>query len=826
MFSPDPSLFAPEIRPATDEHPPEIAPNLADDEPLCKAVAQYIITNFFIPYLMQAERLYLLWDQIDDMWRATVKTQDLDVGAVQLQKSTAQANAEGGGFGFANRQNTYLAKVSPAAAHKQIDAIVNLGEALSFEGGDLPVSAEVPETVFEHPLYNPTQQGCDAANSELKRQGKEIDLKTRHRIAFGTYVKYGHAFALMDFQRELETVECLHTLPPDQMQAMSVLTQLRAYYGSNEKAITVDAYNRPTAIFLKTVPKVLRTDFTPLDPSAVFVDELITCRPMERQPCPIVRTHITDWELEENPYHPEGSPFGWLNIATAIKDQGCQYALSQPDEQERRNRIMKRWGMTGEIGAQNQRNTFKQLWTAFPLLRIDEATKQLDTGEGINCPNCQGGGSIMQSTLNEVSEPMGADMVPCQNCAATGKVRVPAKRYVVQMFGTMYGGEGVTVLRIQRNPTAKNRVPIAYSAHLVEDTATCRPVSKSEIANSAYQQLTTAHNQFLDSKSYTIRRPWMAKMDSPAYNYDKNQPGGTIPVDSDVEREIKRAEATSYDETATLVPYIQMMDKEVQDIFGANDTVIGEISAGRRAASEITLANEGSKRPLIQQIDQFNHDMMGDFGWGGFVLDNLEYWQDRDWMIQRTGRATWGKLELFTAVGEEMIRKSAAVQNYRYLLEMSGANPALQPLVPKLLAKMLPMMGIDIPEGELDQGLRKNQQMAFRLLTRILGDGILMPPNPDDPDEVYLGVFKECYRDITEDPQNHWRLNAMQNVPLLLQRISMQEQQLMMKQQAQMQQMLQQQVLMNQARGDPRGDQPERPNKPAKTPGQEAQQAA
>lgn len=830
MFQPDPALFAPEIRPAQDETPKRIEPNLALDEDLCKDVADYICQDFFVPYLMQAERMYRVWDEIDDMWRTTVKRADLDVGNIQMQEGMQLSNGQGGGFGMANKNNANQAKVSPAAAHKQIDAITNLGESLSFESGQIPVQAKVPKTTYENPLYNPNQQSADAANAELQRQAAEVDLKRNHRIGFGNFVKYGHAFAMMDFRKEFETIECRHVLSPDMNAANPQLAMLREKYGTAEAKIEQDAYGRNIAVFLQTVPKVLHTQFMPLDVSAVFVDELIPCRPMERQPCPIVRTHINRWELADNPYHPEGNPFGWLNIETALKDDTGQYALSQPDEAERRRRILKRWGMSGQAGAIDQRNTIKQLWTAFPLLAIDEATGKLDRGDGLTCPVCNGAGTNPVQALSGFGadgEELMADTgerQDCQNCGATGKVRIKAKRYVVQLFGSMYGGGGVTVLRIQRNPTPKDRIPIGYSSHLCEDTSTCRPVSKSEIALSAYQQLATAHNQFLDSKSLTIRRPWKKKLDSAAYNVDCNKPDSTIPIDVSMD-EVERIETDSFDNTTTLVPYMQMMESEVQDIFGANDTVIGEISAGRRSANEIGLADEGSKRPLVQMIDQYNHDMFGRFGWGGFVLENLEAWQDRDWMVKRTGKTTWGKLDLFTAVGEEMMRKSAAIANYRYILEMSATNPALQPVVPYIIGEMLPAMGIIVPDGVIDQGFKKSQQEAFEVLTKILGDGVLIPPMYDDPDDLFIGVFENCMRAINLNPNNHWAKTVPQNVPLLQERIAMQKQQRAQKQMQAMQMQLMQAKMEQQALGeDPLGNQTERPGKPAKNGAQERQQ--
>jgi hypothetical protein len=823
VFNPDPALLAPSVRPSPDEHPPVIGPNLADNAELCREVAEYVTTEFWYPYWLQQQRLYPLWDRVDSSWRGTVYKGDLDVGITQRGSGDEENKRQSGGFGMTSTTlDPTRAKVSPAAAHKQMDAIINLGEALSFENGDLPVQARKPKTVYEHPLYNPTQQAVDAANEEIRRQADEIDLKRKHRIAFGTFVKYGHAFALRDFQRILETIECPHTLPADPQQALVLLVQLRQYYGYPERELTRDQFGRPCAIFLKTVPKILRTNYLPLDCSAVFIDELLPCAPMERQPCPIVRTHITKWELWENGYDPIGNPFGWVNIDKATRDSIHQYALSQPDEQELRNRLQKNWGLNSLPGSQRPENTIQQLWTAYPLLAIDGGKLYRDGTK--SCPACNGSGSVSVEGFD--ADGFATSMQEkCPECQGTGKVVVKAERYVVQMFGSMYAGGGVTVLRIQRNPTAKDKVPILYAAHLVEDTSSARPVSKSQVALSAYEQLATGHNQFLDSKSRTINRPWMVRSDSLAWNINLNQANQKIPIESSMDNEVRRVESNQYDETATLIPYIQMMENEVKDIFGANDTVIGEISAGRRPASEITLADEGSKRPLVQMIDQFNAGHMG--GWGQAVIDDLETWQDRDWMQQRTHSTTFGKMELFTAVGEELLKTQAAIAQYRYLLEMGATNPVMQPVLPRVLGLMLQSMGLPISQDEIDQGFKRSQQEAFRILTQILGEGVLLPPSPDDPHEIYLGAFTEAYREATTNPRNYWAQNAPQNLPLLLQRIEMQQQLLQQQQMMQRIQMIQdaqfQQALQPQQQPDPRGNQPERPGKPEKTPGQQKQ---
>lgn len=816
-----------ETTPSIDEVLPTIGQNLAENQPLCEAVAKHIQQDFFIPYLMQAERLYPVWDRIDDMWRNTQAWANLNV---TFTEHAANIQKEKRGIGDPNQHDSRLAKVSPAAAHKQVDAIVNLDCSLSWEDGQPPVKARVPKEVSEHPLYNPTQQGVDLANAEIQRQAREVDLKIKHRIAKATALKYGHAFVLRDFERILAPEIEEHPLSPDLQQGWMQLQMLSVQYGQKPQ-IKDDAAGRKVACFQVVRVKTMHTKFIPLDPTAVFIDELVECRPMECQPCPIVRRHITRWDLVKNRYDENLRPFGWLNIEKAQKDGNQQYASSAPDEEELRQRIAKRWGLSDTPGGQKVENTIKQLWTAYPLLGIDFSdpqNPQLDTGEGCKCAHCKGMGKMEQQMINDFGDVIGMEEAQCEACGGEGKTYPKPERYVVQMYGQMYGGASVTVLRIQRNPTAKDRVPIIYTAHLVEDTATARPVSKSEIALSAYDQLATAHNQFLDSKSLTIRRPWHVYQDSMYKDQPLDIPNGRIRHEyQDFDREFRRAEGPQFDDTTTLIPYIQMQDKEIVDIFGASPTVVGEISSGRRSASEIGLASEGSKRPLINFIDQTNDDLYGANGWGQAVLDDLEVWGDRDYLLKRTGKTQFGNIELFTAVGEELLRDQDLLAQSRYFMELIGTQPALAPLIPQLVQRMMEASKVKIDLSMLDQGMKKAQGEAFVILARIMGEGIDTGAQPDDPHTVYIGVLGEALREMIADPNNYWRLKAPQNIPLLQQRVF--QQNLLLQQEQMMQ--LQQQLAMQKMEADasqptdPRGDQPSRPKEPSKSPGEQRQRS-
>jgi hypothetical protein len=810
------AIMSAEVRPSQDEMLPIIEPNLAANEPLCKSVANHLVQDFFYPYLMQAERMYSTWNRIDDMWRATVARATLDIPVSQDAENVSKLAK---GIGTANQHDGRQAKVSPSSIHRQIDSIVNLGVALSWEGGEPPVKAKRPKEVAEAPLYNPVEQGIELANTEIRRQAKEIGLKASHRVMLANCLKYGHAFALRDFERKLKPEKQYFVLPADPQMATMQVQALAEQFGSMPE-IKTDVMGRNIACVTKLTVETMRTNFIPVDISAVFIDEMMSCRPMERQPCPIVRLHINRWELEQNRYEQQQNPFGWLNIEQAIEENSGHYALSSPDETELRQRVQKRLGLSDAPGGLKPKNTIKQLWTAYPLLAISEKG-ELDTGEGCTCPQCEGKGKQQQQIQNEDGS-QGFTETQCEACAGRGKYHPPTKRYVVQMFGNLYGGGNATVLRIQRNPTAKDKVPIIYTSHLIEDTATSRPVSKTEICLSAAEELATCRNQFLDAKSATIRRGWKVRGDSMYSDQPLTGPALRVKWESNP-NEFERLESNNYDETATIIPHAQMLEGDIEKTFGANDTIIGQISAGRRAASEISLASEGSKRPLVNFIDQVNGDTMGEFGWGQAVLDDLERWGDRDYLLKRTGRTTFGKVELDTAVGEEMLRAQDTIAQTRYLLETFSRFPQFSGLLPVIAEKFFEASKIDIDISAIDQGVKKAQMDCFTLMSRILGNGEMLPPLPDDPDPIYVDMFSQCLRDIKINENNHWRQTVPQNIPLLEQRLFMQQRQMEAKQMLQMQQDMAQQAMMNEAIGGPNNNPPKRPNSTAQSPGEARQ---
>lgn len=768
---------SPEIMLAGDEVAPQIGQNYAAVPELGEKLQRYIRQHFFQKYYEQQVTKWRSWRRADEAWRSKMRVTDLDFTIPEKVKANIEGEKRA-----ATTQDGIRAKFTPSTIHEQMDAIINMGCSVAWEDG-VPVQARKPETHFEHPLYNPNQQSADAANDEFKNCSRAVDLESKYRIALGSFVKYGHAWALTDLQREYEPYSEQYPLPsnnPREFQmALAGICQIK---GRNPDDLVRDAFGRVVAVFNELSVKVFQTDYQPVDVDAVFIDQLIPATPIERQPCPIVRTHLTRWEVRDNRYDPQTNPFGWVNIEQALS-KTPQTSISQPDEGSRAQRLKEK-DIDGIY--YNPADTEQQLWTCFPLLAIGP-NGEFDEGLGLTCPTCDG----MKTLPRDPGSTQPAQ--DCPECGATGKIYPKAERYVVQFFGSLYTGSQAVCLRCQRNPTAKDKVPLLFAAHLTEDTAGAIPISKTEIAMDSFRQGATAHNQFRQSKDMTIQRGWKKKLDSPAFTVDCNAPGVTIPIEGNP-NEAERVESNNYDETTTLIPYMQMMEGQVQKIFGVNDTVLGEIANGRRSASEINLSNSASKMPLVLQIDSFNRQHIG--AWGQQHLDNWEVYGDRALLRKRTGRTTWGKLELFTQVAGEFIESQALQQNIRYILEATANDPSMQAVRPTLWGECFTLMGLDIDPSALDGGQRGAAIEAMGIVAKILGNGQMQAPSPADPHQTYLTVFNEALRKATQDEDDYWYSHGIEYRPLLIQRIQMQQMLFQMQQQQQFEQQMQQQFAM------------------------------
>lgn len=779
----------PEIRPAVDEQPPVIGPNLAEDVNLAGEVTKYVVSEYWYPQELLLQPFWSAWKRIDQAWRARVLVQDSNVSSVNHKTIETLNPSEVDGRSM---------KGQSVMTFKQMHAITDIAEQLSWQDG-APFRVQVPEDVVEDDFYRPSDEAARAANSLLRQNADEIDMRTSYRKNIGAgFIKYGFSWAMCDFEKREEDVMVRYALdmqnPAIAEQQFAMVAQ--RYPGSSPRIVSGPDGVTYAVVMERKVEK-FTTHFRHLPVEAVFFDPLVSCTPVECQPCPMVREHVTNAEIEGNPYRPETNPFGYVNIRAAIDNTKGQYALSSEDEGVLREKLKNRYNISDQTGGGPREERIKQRWTAFPLLRIHEG--KLDTGDGIECPACNGRGAVPSETGD----------APCGICGKSGKVHPPLKRYVAVFYGNMRGGS--TCIRLQELPKGMD-VPLLYAADLVEDDSCAIPMSKAEIALIPIAQLTLSETQFHNSKESCINRGWKVKTDSPAWLVQNlNKPGAKIPFESS-EREATRNESNNFDETATLLPYMQSKEAQIQALFGATDTLLGMVQQGRRSALEIGEATQAAKNPLVLMVDRYNCAMIG--GWAKKALRNMELFGDRDFIRRKTGREFFGKVRIFTAVGQEFVKKLAAEQNLRWVLQAAPAIPALQPAMPAICNKLFAMMGIGdirIPDG----GVGKASTDAMRIVSEILGSGMMIPPLPDEPHEIYLGVFNGAIKDP------YWQTNAPQNLFLLAQRIGMQQQMLI---QQQMQQ-LQAQMAMQAPMESGRKNQPPGPKEPATTLGEEMQHA-
>lgn len=825
---------SPEVMPALDETRPRIGPNLASDPKLCAAVAEHIWKDFGYGYMLQQSRLWPTWDRMDDAFRVKGKASDLDISATDAENK--KANADGKGEGVVDGNDGVSAKVYPAAFHRQVRNKTDMHMSIAYADGS-PVRVRKPDNLFENPAYNPETQQVLAAQTLLDQAIDAVGMKREDRKVRGSWSLYGHAWVHCDFKYRLIEVPCVHSLPPDPMLAIQVVQALALKYGSRPQ-FGQDQYGRQTATWQKIIvdPDSMVTEFMHIRHDAVFIDQTISAEDLDRQPCPGIRSHITRFELFGNDYDPQKNPFGWLNTRLALDKQTSHYALSAQDEGNLRRDLAKKQGLS-DTGIIKARNTIKQLWTWYPMLAIDPATGLLDTGDGIECPTCRGrkeipaemvvGGQQPQqySTLGGPEQfapviigagvPAAAPLVqsrqPCPQCQGVGKLFIEPKRYVVQMFGCLAMGaeSSATVLRIQENPAVDNEVPLIFGAHLTEDTAGAIPLAVAEAAMKANDQLATAHNHVLNFKSRIIDRQWLVQSDEPHAKLPLNNAGRNIPYDS-VKPE--PAQSIAFDASANLTrEYIPMMESDVQDLIGIPPTLMGQVSGGRRAATEIQTAADAAKLPITVEIDSCNTQIHG--RWAEKHLRNIEAYGDRDWIQKRTGRTTFGRMKIHTEVAADFFTRNAQMQLLQNSIPAFAGIPGFN--AAKAAADVFKLAKLPNAESYFDDGgIEKSRMDGFKIIAKILGDGVFVPPSQDDPHDLYCAMFSQALKD------EEWQERAPEFMPMLAQRLQMQTQLLIQQQAQQMQaQMMEQQMLNPPQQGGGRAN----PKKPSQLPGNETQ---
>lgn len=831
---------SPEVMPAADETRPVIGPNLAGNVELCRRVAAHLVKDFGYPYVLQQMRLWDVWDRIDDAWRVRGKAIDMDM--TQTDPAVMAKTVDAKAAGVVDRHDGVSARVYPAAFHRQVRNKTDMHMSIAWADGP-PVRARKPKNSFENPLYNPEQQQVMATQSALEQCISQVQMKRRDRLVRGSWSKYGHAWVMSDFKyRFIEKPETI-PLPPDPMAAIQFVQLMSAQMGGQQPQFGQDQFGRQTATWTRLIvdPDSMVTDFQPIRHDAVFVDQTLSAEDMDRQPCPWLRSHVTRFDLWGNDYEPMKNPFGWLNVRMALDERLTHYTLSDQDELVFTAELRKKNGLT-DAGQIKPRNTLKQLWTCYPMLAIDPATGALDEGDGIECPTCRGakevsaemvvGGQTPQSysTLAEgpnfgppamlgAMDPAPATIIqtrqPCPQCQGIGRVFIEPKRYVVQMFGAMATGSGsnVTVLRIQPNPTVKNRVPLLFGAHLTEDTAGAIPLAVAEAALKSNDQLGTAYNHVYNFTNRIINPPGFYNSDEPHAKMDWNAPNARIPYEG---KPPEMWQQPSFDANATLTNmFIPMQQSEVQDIIGIPPTLLGMVSSGRRAATEIQTASDAAKLPITVEIDSCNTQIHG--RWAQLHIDNIEAYGDRDWIQKKTGRTTFGRVELHTEVAADYFTKMSQMQLLQNSIPAFAGIPGFN--AAKAAAKVFKLAGFEDADDLFDDGgLAKSQMDGFRIIAQILGEGQPVPPAQDDPHELYVGMFSQALKDP------YWQEKAPQNLPILQWRLQVQQQLLIEQQMQQMQAAMMEQQLLNppQQGGGGRAN-PSKPNRIPETPTQARQ---
>lgn len=794
---------SPEIVPALDEARPQIGPNLAADPAFCRVVLDYCYKEHVYPQILQQQRLWPVWQRIDDAYRVKGQANDLDIAAVDPILISTDPGRKGQG-GVVDQNDGYSSRVYPATLHTQVTTKVDLHMSIAWDDG-LPVAAVVPDHEYEHPLYNPTTQSVEAANRLLQDCARDINLKREDRKGRGAFAKYGHAWAAPDFQYELEDVPLSFQIPPNPQLAQQMLMDFSQRFQSNPQ---IDQA-RGVATWMQRVVKTMQTNLTFLRVDDVFIDQTLPVD-MDRQLCPTIRSRVTRAELFGRDYDPDKNPFGYLNTQQALTDNSQQWAFDFSD-QNYRDELQKKWGLSIQ-GNLRPKNSLKQKWVMYPMLAITQDPKtgamMLDNGDGVPCPTCAASGKVTvqgptpppQLVADSFGNPAVHQPPPpdpethdCPSCQGRMKVYLQPQRYVVEAFGNLgFGNSSATCLRIQRlvqlKPGVEPKVPLLFTANLTEDTAGAIPLGKAEASLKACDQEATALNFWNDIKNGLTNPPWMVPEGSMYINTDLNRANRNIEGSPDEYQPMRAA----MDATNGILQFQQACRADVMQINGVNEQLLGIVSSGRRPATELQNAFDAGKMPITIEVDQYGEQILAP--WAQFHLDNIEAWADRAWVLKQTGRTTFGKVQLFSAVATEFMKRQAMVGNLQYIAQMVAPIPGAN--LSPVLGALCRIMKLPINPDEVipDGGLKKARADGMRIVTQLLGQAAQLFPQPQDPHAIYIEIFEQALMDP------YWQQNTPETLPLLQQRLQMQIQLQMQQQMAQMQAQ-QRQLMASQPKG-------------------------
>lgn len=779
---------SPETTYDLDQSRPEIGPNLASDPEFCRRVLDHCWRNFVYPQVLQQQQLWPVWQRIDDAFRVKGMAYDLDISAVDPQYVNKNPDGKGQG-GLVDGYDGYSSRVFPATLHKQIVTKTDMHMSIAWADG-LPPRAVVPDTTYEHPLYNPITQSVEAFNIELKRCARVINLKKQDRKGRGSLAKYGHAWATVDFRYSMEDKPQSFPVPPDPMLGQQMLMAMSQRFGS-EPQIQQTPFGL-TAAWTQRVVKNMETSYNPQRVDDVFVDQTLPADDMEGQMCPCVRVRLNSSQIRDNDYDPVNNPFGYLNVQLALNKGNPQWSTG-PSDTIYQEELQKKWGLS-MFGQIRPKNAIKQKWTLYPKLGIYQDPKttelMLDDGDGIPCPQCKGKGHLgplSTITVDQSGSPMfnqpNQGRNDCPMCDGTGTYYVPLQRFVVECYGNLeFQNSFAVALRIQPIATPNKMVPILFTANLTEDTAGAIPLSKTEASMKAVQQEATCYNQWFDAKNQLINCSMLIPEDADdrvdyhahGKNFKTDNPNGFIPL------------APKIDCTQNMLPIMERFEGEIEGINGMSPQLLGEVSTGRRPATELQNAFDASKMPITIEIDQYNEDMLGQ--WAKWHLMNINAYAESEWIWNTTGRTMIPEVEIFSQVADEYMKRQAAIGNFQYIAQLVAPIPGAN-LAPVLSAMWKLMKLPGNPDEVLpDGGIKKARQDGMRIVTEILGEGKPLMPDPSDPHALYIEIFSQAL----QDP--YWQKNTPETIPMLQHRLMMQLQ--LQQQQMQAQLMAQQHQLM------------------------------
>lgn len=601
-------------------------------------ILQWMLTNYIWPQVQDRQTYEKKWDKLHRMATVALKLSDLKMDEKSRLAKRARDAALQGQLDPQGR-----ADLSDTVVYDAIDRTTNLNHFISFKE-KIPVQYNIPEDVIysqDNEVYSPISRIIKSGNALLKYCAAGTNFYREHWITARHHYTYGISFASCEYVQKIEPkLRRIGSTP--QFGEVLELTK----FGVN---------------------------FQPISLRKLWLNSLLKPYDMEYQGCPFFYEEMPRFAIIANPYDKQLNPSGFVNLDELPNPQ---YLQGTPEMQSFLEAIKQQHP---EANIPNTADPDKQpelKWTLYPMLPLQKVPAQQVDPQLVK-------EFASYFDLNNPKEAAALQQLQTEGAIYIfdydGKLALPVKRYICDMFGGSLTAGQVDFIKIQENFYPNDGLPLFGSAHMPSLDAGMYSPAIGDILENHFVQITKALNQYMDNKDLINDPPHQVQSNSPSIDSDLNRPGANNMVNS--LNDYKQHEII--DGTQTTPAFLQAVRDQAQTSSKAVDAILGKAMGSRTTASEASNVYEAAMAGVTTDINLFNYDIAG--GYAQRVWDYIGSWTDPDLIQAITGQFGFAlkpehmaiRLSIDWDVGSTYIEKMNRQQNLQYILQSSVGDPSI-----------------------------------------------------------------------------------------------------------------------------------------------------